>query len=203
MKDAVKALNQRFSESSLSSPLPEDLERILGQFVLSHPTIDESESQRLHDELMAVHNKYVVGNSENHPPFLATLRALRPVLRGESRLDEWWTLVIRPTIDSIGHKRDTIEDAKEFLLGVMVYNQEEDKTGEKAIISEHFTRQLLDAYLERTKIPFGDEIVSPEDEFIAHDIEGILVSFGRKKPKVKPSPSHSTGLIPVGTAVGA
>jgi hypothetical protein len=184
MKDAVKALNQRFSEQHLSTPLPEDLDRILGQFVHSRPTLDESESQKLHDELLAIHTKFVAGNSDKLAPFVATLRALVPVLRGEARMDEWWSLVIRPTVDAIGHRRDTIEDAKEFLLGLMQYDPEDDKTGEKAIVSEHFTEKLLDAYLERSKLPSGDDVVSPEDEFIAHELEGILVAFGRKKPKV-------------------
>jgi hypothetical protein len=179
MKDVVKTLNQRFSEPTLTTPLPEDLERVLGLFVVSHPHLDDSESQKLHDELSNVFTKDVGNSSEKHAAFLSTLRILCPVLQGEHRLDEWWALVIRPTIDSIGHKRDTIEDAREFLLGVMDFSQADDVTGERAIQSRHFLSRLLDAYFERTRIP-----TSPEAEFIAHELEGILLAFGRRKPKV-------------------
>lgn len=100
--------------------------------------------------------------------------------------------MIRPTIDAIGHKRETIEDAKEFILRVLVFDEDEDYMGEQATISAHFTERLIDAYLTRTRIPFGDgAVISPEDEFIAHELEGILVSFGRRKPKVSSTrPAH-------------
>jgi hypothetical protein len=109
---------------------------------------------------------------------------MRPVIRGEQRLDTWWNLLIRPTIDSCGPRRDSIEEAREFLLRVLVFDAEEDTTGEMAAVSATFTRKLLECYLVRTKIPSGDDVVSPEDEFIAQELEGILVAFGRKKPKV-------------------
>jgi len=110
---------------------------------------------------------------------------LQPVLRGEKRLDEWWGLVIRPTIDAVGHKRDEIEDAREFLLGILVFDVEDDVTGEKAAVSAQFTKKLLGAYLARTRLPSFEDMVSPEDEFLAHELEGILVAFGRKNPKVR------------------
>lgn len=167
----------------MSYPLPEDFEQPLEQFVHAHNDIDDSDSQRIHEELLAVYNKHVTGNSEKQSPFVAVLRLLRPLLIGEKRLDEWWTLVIRPTVDTIGHRRDTIEDAKEFLLGILVFDVEDDASGYKSQISTSFVQKLLEAYLLRTKIPTGDDVVSPEDEFIAHELEGILVSFGRKMPK--------------------
>jgi hypothetical protein len=72
------------------------------------------------------------------------------------------------------------------LLGIMVFDQDEDSTGEKAELSRQFTKRLMDAYLVRSKIPTSEgEVVSPEDEFIAQELEGILVAFGRKKPQVR------------------
>jgi hypothetical protein len=98
--------------------------------------------------------------------------------------------VIRPTVDAIGHKRDTIEDAREFLLGILVFDADEDPAREKATLSIQFTRRLMEAYLVRSKIPTGEgEVVSPEDEFIAQELEGILVAFGKKKPQVSGTPS--------------
>jgi hypothetical protein len=184
LKNATRALNAIFAEPELPYPFPDELERILELFVETHLDIDEHDSQKLHDELLWIFNKHVVGNQEKHGPFVATLRMLQPVIRGEKRLDDWWGLVIQPTIDAIGHKRDEIEDAREFLLGVLVFDVEDDPTGEKAAMSAQLQARLTDAYLARTRLPELDDMVSPEDEFLAHELEGILVAFGRKNPKV-------------------
>jgi hypothetical protein len=186
LKDAVKAITTTFSGTAVPSPLPEELQQTVEAFLNKHQNIEETESERLHDELLSVYHKYVESNAEKHGAFVGTLRLLRPAITGEKRLREWWELVVKPTVDAIGHKRDTIEDAKEFLLGILVYDADEDPTGERAKLSNHFTKKILDSYLARTKIPSGDaEVVSPEDEFVAHDLESILVAFGRKMPKVR------------------
>jgi hypothetical protein len=183
LRDVVKVLHQKFADPNLSTPLPADLEQILTLFAIAHSNPDEVESQRLHTDLMGICSNFVIGNAEKHSPFVAVLRILRPVICGKRRLDEWWELVIRPTIDSAGHKRDTIEDAKDFLLGVMDFDVA-DASDEQRNISQHFLTRLIDAYFERTKIPSGDESFSPESEFIAHELEAILVTYGQQKPKV-------------------
>lgn len=184
LKDVIKALNTTFSAPAVSHPLPEELQQTIEEFLERHQQIEEYDAQRLHDELLSIFKQYIDVNPDKHGGFVQALRLLRPAIRGEKRLDEWWTTLIRPTIDAIGHKRDTIEDAREFLLGILIFDAEDDPTGEKGRISSEFTKKLLDAYLARTIIPSGDNVVSPEDEFIAHELEGILVAFGRKKPKV-------------------
>jgi hypothetical protein len=187
LKDTLRAVNSAFAEKTVAYPLHEDLERTIERSVDPRASLDDSESQRIHEELLLIYNCHVVGNVDKHPPFVAALRLMRPLIRGEQRLDTWWNLLIRPTIDSCGPRRDSIEEAREFLLRVLVFDAEEDPTGEMAAVSATFTRKLLECYLVRTKIPSGDDVVSPEDEFIAQELEGILVAFGRKKPKVRTS----------------
>jgi hypothetical protein len=185
LKDTLRAVNSAFAEKTVAYPLHEDLERAIERCVDSRPHIDDNESQKIHEDLLLIYNCHVVGNIDKQTPFVAALRLMRPIIRGEQRLDTWWNLLIRPTIDSCGPRRDSIEEAREFLLRILVFDADEDSTGELAAMSSKFTRKLLDAYLTRTRIPSGDDVVSPEDEFIAQELEGILVAFGRKKPKVR------------------
>jgi hypothetical protein len=183
LKDTLKAINSAFYTES--HPLPDELQQTIEVFLDRHQQIEESDSQRLHEELLSVYNKYVSNNPELHGQFVHILRLLRPAILGVKRLEEWWSLVIRPTVDAIGHKRDTIEDAREFLLSILVFDADEDPSREKASLSIQFTRRLMEAYLARSKIPTDEgEVVSPEDEFIAQELEGILVAFGKKKPLV-------------------
>jgi hypothetical protein len=186
LKDTVRTIQTVFSnDANPLIPLPDELQQTIEAFLDRQQNIEDSESQKLHEELLSVYNRHVAESPDKHGPFVHILRLLRPAIRGEKRLEDWWTLVIRPTVDAIGHKRDTIEDAREFLLGVLVFDADEDRTGEKASLSGHFTRHLMMAYLARTKIPTSEsETVSPEDEFIAQELEGILVAFGKKKPQV-------------------
>jgi hypothetical protein len=177
-------LNTTFADNTVQYPLSEELERAIERFVDSHDRIEDSDSQKLQDELLSIFNRHVVNNSDKQGPFVAVLRLLRPAIRGERRLDEWWQLLIKPIIDAIGHNRNTIEDAREFLLGILVFDVEDDITGQKAALSQLFTKKLLDAYLARTNLPSPYQIVSPQDEFLAHELENILVAFGRRNPKV-------------------
>lgn len=150
--------------------------------------IDQSASQKLHESLLDVYSNHVVGDSEKIGPFVSVLRHLRPAITGDDRLCEWWNLVIRPSVDSVGHKRFVVEDAREFLLKILVFDPDDDKDGVNAKASKLFTQRILDIYLDRTKIPTTPEdAVTPEDEFIAHELESLLVTFGRKMPKVSPS----------------
>lgn len=113
------------------------------------------------------------------------LRLLQPAIRGEKRLEDWWLLVIRPVVDAIGHTRACIEDAREFLLGVLLFDGDGDKSGNDAALSSKFLGRVMEAYMGRSKVPTsGSEEISPEDEFIAQELESILVSFGKKMPLV-------------------
>ncbi|KAF2754588.1 hypothetical protein EJ05DRAFT_456751 [Pseudovirgaria hyperparasitica] len=184
MKETLKALNNVFSSPETFETLPDELIATIESFLDNYHGIDEHDSQRLHEELLSIHKKYVADFPLKRAAFLGMLTRIRPAIRGDERLSEWWNLVIAPTINAVGHKRDEVEYAREFLLGVMSFDSDEDDYGEKAETSSRFCRRLLDAYLERTRIPSSSsDPVSPVDEFIAHELESILVSFGRKKPR--------------------
>ncbi|KAF2838656.1 hypothetical protein M501DRAFT_934387 [Patellaria atrata CBS 101060] len=184
LKDAVRVLNGVFSTSTVPLPLSEETQQTIDFFLDKHEDIEDHDSAKLQEELLSIYYKYVVGNPEKHGLFVHILKKLRPAITGEDRWSEWWALIIRPTVDAIGHKRDVIEDARDILLSILVYDSDEDDHGDLAQLSLRFTDKLLDAYLSRARIPTADgDGISPEDEFVAHELETVLLAFGRKKPK--------------------
>lgn len=186
MRDTIKLLNSTFSAATTTYPLPDEIHQTIEAFLERHNDIDEHDSQRLHEDLLSLYMRHVDGHPEKRGSFLSALRFLRPALTGEARVDEWWDLVIKPTIDAVGHKRHEIEDAQEFLQGLLVFDADEDKTGDRARLSKHFSKKVLDIYLSRTKVPSAaEDSVSTEDEYVSHQLESILVAFGRRKPKVQ------------------
>ncbi|KAF2026400.1 hypothetical protein EK21DRAFT_74256 [Setomelanomma holmii] len=186
MRETVKALNTTFSAPSVSCPLPDELHATIESFLERYDNIDDHDSQRLHDDLHTLYQRHVAGTPEKHGVFLSVLRLVRPALTGEARLTTWWNLAVKPTIDGIGRKRQEIEDAREFLLSILVFDVEADKDGELARLSSLFTKRVLDAYLARTNVPMSaGDTVSPENEFISSELESVLTTFGRKMPKVR------------------
>lgn len=188
MRETLKALNTTFAAPAAPYPLPEELRDTIARFLEKYDAIDDADSQRFHEDLLPLYNKHVAANPENLAPFLSVLRAVRPALTGEARLVEWWDLVLKPTIDSVGHKKYEMEEAKELLLAFLVYDTDEEKDKEKekenARMSYLFLRKTLDLYLARTRVPSGaEDIVSPTDDYISSGIESVLVAFGRKQPK--------------------
>ncbi|KAF2658741.1 hypothetical protein K491DRAFT_713225 [Lophiostoma macrostomum CBS 122681] len=184
IRETIKALNSTFAAPSASWPLPDELQDAIEAFLDRYHDIEDHDSQRFHEDLLSLYLRHVAGNSEKHGPFLRALRLVRPALTGQARLEEWWGLVVKPTIDTAGHKRQEIEDAKEFLHSVLSFDAEEDKIGEHARLAKHFSSMVLDMYLAKTRVPStAEDVVSSEDAIVAHELEAILVTYGRGKPR--------------------
>jgi hypothetical protein len=185
MKETVKALDNTFGAPDVPYPLPEELCATIQSFLDRYDNIDDHDSQRFHEDLHALYQRHVAGDVAKHGAFISALRLVRPALTGEARWTTWWNLVLKPTLDGIGHKRHEVDDAREIVQSILVYDVDEDQDGERARLSNLFTRKILEAYLVRTNFSYGAEnTVSPENEFIANELESVLVTFGRKMPKV-------------------
>lgn len=186
MREALKALTSTFTAPTAPYPLPDELQQTIEAFLERYHDIEDHDSQRFHDDLLTLYTRNVAGNSEKHGPFLSALLLVRPALTGEGRLNEWWGLVLKPTLlEGMGHKRREIEDARAFVQSILVFDGDEDKDGEHARLSQYFSGKILDAYLSKTKISsLPQDPLSLEDEYIAHELETILIAFGRRKPKV-------------------
>lgn len=191
MRETFKALNTAFSAATVPYPLPDDLRVTIESFLERYDSIEDHDSQRFHDDLHTLYQRHVAQTPDKNGAFLSLLRLVRPALTGESRLTVWWNLIVKPTIDSTGHKRQQVEDAKDFLHSILVYDAEEDKEGEHGRLSRLFTKRVLDAYLARTKVPSAaNDMISPDDEVIAQELEFVIVTFGRKMPKVSNKKSY-------------
>jgi hypothetical protein len=185
MRETIKALNTTFSATTVPYPLPDELRATIESFLERYDDIDDHDSQRFHEDLHALYQRHVANSPQKRGAFLSALRLLRPAITGEARLTAWWNSALKPIMDGIGHNKHEIEDARAFTQSILIYDLEEDKDGEGARLSGLFTRKILDAYLARTNVPASPEhVVSPENDFVAHELESVLVTFGRRMPKV-------------------
>ncbi|KAI9794456.1 MAG: hypothetical protein M1816_005526 [Peltula sp. TS41687] len=187
LKEVIKALVGLFSTPTPSFPLPEDVQEVIRRYLEKHEDIEDQDSQRLQDELLNLYNKLVSGDVRKQSAFLATLRQLRPAIRGDDRLLRWWKLLLRPIFDSLGRERDLALPAHELLLSILIYEEDEDLDDEGAHMSALFAQEVLDMYLEKSSIPGvdhdGTAIMDEDTRVVGSHLEAVLVEFGKKKPK--------------------
>ncbi|KAI9827140.1 MAG: hypothetical protein M1832_005276 [Thelocarpon impressellum] len=188
LRELARALGQALSPAIPPYPLPSDVHDTIQAYLDRHPHVVDHDSQRLQDELLAVYRRCVAGDERKHATFLAVLRPLVPAIAGPDRLLEWWTLLLRPTMESLGQHKGVVSDARELLLSVLVFDDDDDPTGERARVSAIFTDKLLDVYLDQTRIRSVADADSPAADsqsasFIAGHLESVLVAFGRRRPR--------------------
>ncbi|RPB04259.1 hypothetical protein L873DRAFT_1786498 [Choiromyces venosus 120613-1] len=188
LKDLSKTLNVALSAPLPLYPLPDDVLNVIHAYLNKHINSDDHDSQRLHDELLSLHESKVRNRPEKHATFLACFRALRPGLIGVERLLKWWDILVRPTLDSMGQAKVVVADARAIVLSVLAYDDEDDPTGEKAKASAVFTDKLFEVFLEKTKLISSDRGAGFKEEqrqrFVSANVEAVLLAFGKRKPKV-------------------
>ncbi len=125
---------------------------------------------------------------DRHPrargAFVGIIRELRPAI-SEADLLAWWVAIVKPVIDSTEYNKDAQSDAREFSIGVMVKDDDEDDTAEHIASSDRICREMLNTYVARNRpLTEEDEEGSAADNAqVATQVEDILISFGRKRPR--------------------
>lgn len=145
-----------------------------------HSGREESDSQRLQDDLTIIYQNHVLDKPSRLAPFLAILRNLKPAIRGSGRLSQWWDRLAIPILNKLGEEKGLAEEARNALLAILVYDEDEedaDSVATSAAISEN----LLEIYLQKHAL--ASEEFDEEARFVEGQLQKILVAFGKKRPK--------------------
>lgn len=163
-------------------PLPDDLLLVLHAYLDKHPEFDETEAQRLQEELLSIYQNNVPGNSSRYAPFLAVIRTLSPALRGAGRLLQWWDRLCIPVINKLGAEKGLATEAKNAVLSILVYEDGQGELMDDAITTaSSITENLLNVWINKqtaASVEFDDDA-----RFIENQIQMILLAFGRRRPK--------------------
>lgn len=118
-------------------------------------------------------------------PFLAILLPLKPNISGSGRLLSWWDKLSVPVLNNIGVEKGLAVVARDLLLGILVYEEDEDnaKTEEAKATSNTLAETLLATWLAQSKAAL--EQFDDHAKFVTEQIHGILLAFGRRRPKVR------------------
>lgn len=186
LRDVTRSLQTHFTTASKIPPsLPSDSRRMLQSFIDDHHgEIDRDEAARANEELTSFWDRHVMGQASRLGAFVGVLRELRPALVREDDILEWYQLAARPVINAAGYKTAAVEDAQEFITTIMTYDEHEPDQLQRGRTSARICADLLNIYLSRTRsLNEDDPCIAPEVAAISHQVETILVRFGKKMPR--------------------
>ncbi|KAE8447168.1 hypothetical protein EG329_010999 [Mollisiaceae sp. DMI_Dod_QoI] len=181
LKDLSKAITT--SSTHLTLPLPDDLLQVINAYLEKHTPQDESDSQRLQEELFHVYQSSFVDQPARLAPFLSILRTLKPVLRGSGRSLQWWDKLSTPVMIHLGVEKGLAFEARDTLLEILVFDEEDEasRLEDAQVTSDAVADSLLATWLEKTELTAGG--FDEHSSFVVKQIQAILIAFGKKRPK--------------------
>ena len=96
---------------------------------------------------------------------------------------QWWDKLALPVLNNIGEEKGLALEAKNTLLGILVYDEDDEIQRADAVhTSEAVSENLLAVWLKKHQA--GNEEFDDEARFVEGQIQLILLAFGKKRPKV-------------------
>ncbi|KAF3901523.1 hypothetical protein ABW20_dc0110226 [Dactylellina cionopaga] len=187
LRDLIRVISTTVTTTPPPYPLPHDLITTIQAFLDRHVDDDENDQQRLNDELLTVHSSKVQGYKDRQLTFIAILGELKPALRGRDRLMVWWECLLEPTMQNLESTKSAVMDARQLVLKMLVYDEDDDVHGDLKEVSEVFTDLLFQKYISITELQSAgsNENMPNTDEhrFMGANVEDILLSFGKRRAK--------------------
>jgi solute carrier family 25 (mitochondrial carrier protein), member 16 len=88
-------------------------------------------------------------------------------------------------LNNIGEEKGLALEAKSTLLGILVYDEDDEVAKKDAVqTSEAVAHNLMEVWLKKHQV--GNAEFDNEARFVEGQIQLILLAFGRKRPKVSP-----------------
>jgi solute carrier family 25 protein 16 len=89
-----------------------------------------------------------------------------------------------PTLNNIGTEKDLAIEARDTILEILVYDEEEETTEKEdaRTTSEALGENLLETWLGMRKAAIEEN--DEHTKFVEKQVRAILIAFGKKRPKV-------------------
>jgi hypothetical protein len=179
-KELIKVVNAYIP--TLDLPLPEDLIQVIQAYLDKHHPIEESDSQRLQDELLNIYNRDVKNTPPRYAIFIAILRQLRQAITGPPRVLQWWDALIVPNLRHLAKEKGLAVEARSLLLDILAYDADDEDNKNAAQTSAALSEKVLEIWLKNSTTASSD--AEPASHFIEEQMKLVLIEFGKKRPKV-------------------
>ncbi|CAN6605805.1 hypothetical protein TRVA0_003S00584 [Trichomonascus vanleenenianus] len=190
LRSLSKALEGFFSSKDYSD-LNAEVTNEISEFVASNTPIDPSDSAKLHEELVKIHDTSVA-DSKYEVPFVEALDSLAPCLTDIKYIRFWFGLYSVPALDSVGHLNTLVAASRKLLMKILLYEYDfidEDSEDLYRELSSQVCEWILDIHLDIYKEWFTHihESSTLNDEerrrFLRMNAKDLLMQFGMKRSK--------------------
>ncbi|EPS36094.1 hypothetical protein H072_10494 [Dactylellina haptotyla CBS 200.50] len=187
LKDLIRVISTAVTTTPPPYPLPHDLITTIQAFLDRHIDDDDNDQQRLNDELLTIHSSKVHGYKDRQLTFIAILGELKPALRGGDRLKVWWDCILEPIMQNLESTKSAVTDARQLVLKMLVYDEDDDIHGDLKDVSDIFTNLLFQKYISMSHLhsdePSENNPNGEENRFMCANVEEILLAFGKRRAK--------------------
>jgi solute carrier family 25 protein 16 len=166
MKELSRAITASIPFETV--PLPEDLLEIIQAYLDKHSPIEDSDSQRLQEELISIYQRDVEENPKRYPRFVAILRQLRPAISTSSRVLQWWETLVVPILDHLTEQKGLAAETRGILLDILAYDT--DDGDEAALTSAVLSEKILEIWLRKN---ISSVEAAPKERFLEEQIQQV------------------------------
>ncbi|KAK6064829.1 Tuberous sclerosis 1-like protein [Seiridium cupressi] len=177
-KELTKALHTFLPTASL--PLPKDLVDIIEGYVQKHEAQEEGVSQKLHEELISVYEKDVLGHPSRYASFLNILRRLRPLIAHPERTVKWWEL-LQPFLAHMSEEKDLVEEGQTTILDILTADWGDDANNPGGGAALPLAERLVQLWLEDCAVAGRAEDFRVN--FREKQVRETLMMYGKKRPR--------------------
>jgi hypothetical protein len=95
---------------------------------------------------------------------------------------QWWDKLSVPVLSKLGQEKGLAVEARDTLLEILVYDEDESELDDVAATSKAMAHNLLATWLAKSR--HASEEFDEHARFVEGQIQMILLAFGKKRPKV-------------------
>ncbi|KAI1877148.1 uncharacterized protein JN550_001220 [Neoarthrinium moseri] len=177
-KELTKAIHAFIPQASL--PLPDELVEIIDGYLQKHEQHDESISEKIHEELISIFEKEVLGHPSRYGPFLNILRRLRPLIAHPERTVKWWHL-LQPALQYMNQEKDLAEEGQATVLDILTADPGEDGDNPGGSAAVPLAEQMLALWIKDCEVAGRSE--DALGNFREKQLRETLLIFGKKRPR--------------------
>ncbi|KAH6664772.1 Hamartin protein-domain-containing protein [Plectosphaerella plurivora] len=179
LKDFSKAVNAYYSNSPTLQLTPE-VEEALEAYLAKHEKFDDSASEKLHEELQAIHKKHIEGNPARHVTFINITRRLISVIRVPDRVFHWWDVLRIPVNENV-QERGLMAESAAGMMDMLMLEDHYDKEDAPEGKTNPFAERLFTVWLEKHSAANAEGDLG--GDATERHVREVLIAWGKKKPK--------------------
>ncbi|KAM3555100.1 hypothetical protein ARSEF4850_006164 [Beauveria asiatica] len=178
VKDLCKVITAYIVEPAL--PLPDDVRAAIDAYLDKHEIYDDSVADRLQEDLVAIFEKYVRGNTSATGPWMAVLRRIQMALQSPEKVLFWFD-ACQNILDNTPLDKAVVKETIAAMMNTALLAEKLQDSFEKESTSNPIIDRLLSIWIDNFYPAHieGNKSLEHNEQLLRE----ALGQFGRRKPK--------------------